>query len=167
MTDATSTVRPAVSRDLDAVLRIHAEHAGEARGELPSIRERETWARMMATPDLTVYLAEVEGDVAGTATMMAMPNITYDCDPTAFIEAVVVVPHHRRQGIATAMLRRALSDARCMGCNKVQLLSHKRHASDGAHALYTNIGFEAEAQGFRMYLGTIPVAVHAATNGAV
>ena len=79
-----------------------------------------------------------------------MPNVTSGCAPTAFIEAVVVRPSHRRRGIAKAMLQRILTDARVAGCNKVRLLSHKRHASDGAHRRYTSLGFEPEAEGLRL-----------------
>ena len=44
---------------------------------------------------------------------------------------------------------------------KVQLLTHKRHATDGAHALYESMGFEAEAEGFRLYLnGAERVGLH-------
>lgn len=106
----------------------------------------------MATEGLVVYLAEAEGMVVGTASTIAMPNITYGCAPTLFIEAVVVMPTFRRRGIATALLRRLLADARRAGCHKVQLLSHKRHADDGAHDLYATVGFTAEAEGFRLYL---------------
>lgn len=111
---------------------------------------------MMTTPDLTVYVAEIGGEVVGTATVMVMPNVTYECAPTAFVEAVVVVANHRRQGVATEMMRRVLADARVAGCNKVQLLSHKRHATDGAHRLYTRLGFEPEAEGFRLFLRKVP-----------
>lgn len=38
-------------------------------------------------------------------------------------------------------------------CFKIQLLSHKRHAHDGAHRLYRSLGLEPEAEGFRLYLG--------------
>ena len=107
---------------------------------------------MMETPGLTVYLVELDGQVVGTASTITMPNITYDCAPTLFIEAVVTRRSHRRQGIATAVLRRILEDAGAEGCDKVQLLSHKRHATGGAHALYEGLGFEAEAEGFRLYL---------------
>lgn len=111
-----------------------------------------------------VYLAEIAGEPVGTATQMIMPNVTYDCLPTAFIEAVVVAAEYRRQGIASAMLRRLLEDARSAGCNKVQLLSHKRHARDGAHNLYSSLGFEPEAEGFRLYLQQVPEAVQAARS---
>jgi GNAT superfamily N-acetyltransferase len=88
-----------------------------------------------------------------------MPNVTYACAPTAFVEAVVVAPSYRRQGIATAMLRRILVDLRAVGCNKVQLLSHKRHATDSAHHLYGALGFEPEAESFRLYLQEPPPTV--------
>ncbi len=116
----------------------------------------------MRSSGLTVYLAEVDEQVVGTATLMVMPNLTYGCAPTAFVEAVVVAAAHRRKGMAAAIMRRLLNDARSAGCNKVQLLSHKRHATDGAHRLYTSLGFEPEAEGFRLYLQQVPAAVQTA-----
>ena len=124
--------------------------------------EAATWAHMLAVPGLSVYLAELEGDIVGTASALLFPNVTYDCHPTAIIEAVVVAFSNRRRGIATALLRRLLQDMRSAGCNKVQLLSHKRHSGDGAHRLYTSLGFEPEAEGFRLYLGSVPDAVEEA-----
>jgi hypothetical protein len=59
------------------------------------------------------------------------------------------------------LVQRALSDARELGC-KVQLLSHKRHVVDGAHRLYEKLGFEPEAEGFRLYLQQVPPVVQTA-----
>jgi GNAT superfamily N-acetyltransferase len=81
-----------------------------------------------------------------------------------FLEAVVVATRYRRQGIATAIVQQVLADANAAGCNKVQLLSHKRHATDGAHHLYAGLGFEAEAEGFRLYLQGAPRS-HLASGG--
>ncbi|MBJ7596329.1 MAG: GNAT family N-acetyltransferase [Candidatus Dormibacteraeota bacterium] len=120
----------------------------------------------MRTDDLTVYLAEISGETVGTATVITLPNLTYGCAPTAFVEAVGVSPDHRRRGVATALMARLLDDARFGGCNKVQLLSHKRHATDGAHRLYTALGFSPEAEGFRLYLREVPEAVRAGTDQA-
>ncbi|MDQ3146872.1 MAG: GNAT family N-acetyltransferase [Actinomycetota bacterium] len=156
-------VRTARPDDLLAVLGVHVQQGNRLPGVV-SEREQETWRYMMAAPNLTFYLAEIDGEVIGTATAMMMPNVTYDCAPTAFVEAVVVVARHRRQGIAREMLQRVLADARAAGCNKVQLLSHKRHALDGAHRLYTGLGFEPEAEGFRLYLQEAPVIVRAAKD---
>lgn len=154
-------VRSAVLDDLADLLRVY----DETRATEPTDQEVETWAVMLTTDNLRVYCAEVERQLVGTATLLVMPNLTYECEPTAFIEAVVVRERWRRRGIATAMLVRVLDDASASGCNKIQLLSHKRHADDGAHGLYENLGFEAEAEGFRLYLSTVPAQVMAARSG--
>jgi GNAT superfamily N-acetyltransferase len=156
-------IRRAGERDLLAVLQVLAtDHPERESPTAASSLEQRTWAQMLHDGGPMVYLAEAAGSAIGTATMMVMPNLTYGCRPTAFIEAVVVVPAFRRHGVATAILGRVLEDAALARCNKVQLLSHKRHAADGAHQLYTAIGFEPEAEGFRLYLGDVPVAVQAA-----
>ena len=156
--DRTYRVRPASAADLPAVLEIltdnraeHPQEAAPSTGE-PSHRQKAAWARVTATTDLTVYLAEMDAEAAGTASMMLMPHVTYDCRPTAFIEAVVVKHAHRRRGVATLLLQQALKDARAASCLKVQLLSHKRHRHDGPHGLYQAMGFTPEAEGFRLYL---------------
>ncbi|MDI2131296.1 GNAT family N-acetyltransferase [Yinghuangia seranimata] len=111
MTDLV--VRAAGAEDLLAVLGVHARR--DPGGDVPrsaSAVERRTWDRVTRSEELTVYLAEVDGEPVGTATLMVMPNVTYGCAPTAFVEAVVVAAEHRRQGIARAMLRQLLADAR-------------------------------------------------------
>ena len=145
---------PADLRAVSAVLaegRVPLHHSPELPRSASDLQQA-TWDRMMGTADLSVYIAERDGVAVGTATMLIMPHLTYGCRPTAFIEAVVVRPDHRRRGVARQLLDRALAEARQAGCLKVQLLSHKRHATDGAHRLYDAAGFTAEAEGFRLYL---------------
>lgn len=146
---ATVVVHPAEESDLTSILHLRPEFRGSGP---PTAKEVTTWQRMMKTADLTVYVATLADEVVGTVTTMQMPNVTYDCAPTLFVEAVLVAAPHRRRGIASEMLKRALVDAADGGCDKVQLLSHKRHATDGAHELYKGLGFGAEAEGFRLYL---------------
>ncbi len=155
----TYSVRPAMDDDLASVLEVLAENMPGRPTERPSAATAPTsrhiamWRRISRSPDVTVYLAEAGIRPVGTACLSILPNITYDCRPTAFIEAVVVRYEHRRKGVARLMLGRALEDARRESCFKVQLLTHKKHAADGAHDLYRSLGFEAEAEGFRLYLG--------------
>lgn len=151
-------VRSAAFDDLADLLQVY----DETRTDEPTALERETFQTMLGTDNLSVYCALVDERIVGTATLLVMPNLTYACEPTAFIEAVVVREQWRRRGIATAMMERVVADARATGCNKVQLLSHKRHTADGAHGLYEQLGFEAEAEGFRRYLTTVPRTVMAA-----
>jgi GNAT superfamily N-acetyltransferase len=147
----TIVVRVAGAADLSRVLAVLADGSSAGDAE-PSSLERETWTRMLDTSDLSVYLAEFGGVPVGTATLLVMPNLTYSCAPTGFIEAVHVAPRHRRAGVARAILRRVVDDARSQGCDKLQVVSHRRHADDGGHELYESIGFDAEAAGFRRYL---------------
>jgi GNAT superfamily N-acetyltransferase len=157
------TIRRAGRDDLLDVLGVQARSDESMQApRTASELELTTWACMMATEGLTVYLAEVEGEAVASATLLLMPNLTYGCAPTAFVEGVVVVVAHRRQGVATTLLRRVLEDTRRAGCNKIQILSHKRHATDGAHRLYTALGFEPEAEGFRLYQREVPASVLAA-----
>lgn len=161
---APCTVRAAGHGDLLAVLGVHARR--DPGGEPPATttpREEAAWQRMMRSPDVTVYCAEVDGGVVGTATLTVLANVAYrDCAPSAVIEAVVVAHQHRRRGVATEIVRRALADAWAAGCDKVQVVSHKRHATDGAHSLYAGLGFVPEAEGFRLYLRRSPPAGSAA-----
>lgn len=150
------TVRTAVSEDLLAVLQV-LSRSDEGRRPWPSEPtevERAMWDRMMSTDDVTVYVAEFERQLVGTATFLVLPNVTYDCQPTGFIEAMVVRSDHRRKGVAMAILGELLDDARRQGCHKIQLLSNKSHATDGAHDLYRSAGFVDEAEGFRLYLNS-------------
>jgi GNAT superfamily N-acetyltransferase len=143
----TFAARVAGEADLPAVLRVLSRASSQGSAlRYPSDLERQTWARMMHTDDLTVYQGEIDGEPIATAALLVMPHLTYECAPTAFIEAVVVVPEYRRKGFATGLVQRTLSDARELGCNKVQLLSHKRHVADGAHRLYEKLGFEPEGR---------------------
>ena len=107
---------------------------------------------MLQTENLTTYVAELSGEVIGTALFLTMPNLGYGCRPSGFIEAMVVAARHRRQGVARDIIRRVLADAAAAGCYKIQLLTHKSHATDGAHAFCRSMGFKAEAEGFRLYL---------------
>ena len=152
-------VRSARERDLAAVLEVLAENqaiwpetTADRSPVLPSTKQAAMWARIQRAPDVTIYVAERDGNSVGTACLSVLPNITYDCRPTAFIEAVVVRYAHRRKGVARLLLDQVLRDAAAADCYKVQLLTHKRHAIDGAHDLYRSLGFEAEAEGFRLYL---------------
>jgi GNAT superfamily N-acetyltransferase len=152
-------VRPAVDRDLLGVVRL-LERVPELGAGGLTPRQRAAWRDMLAAPLLTVYVAVAPGaaggddEVAGTVAAQVIPNLGYDCHPSAVVEAMVVAPGHRRHGVGRLLMDRVLADLRAASCRKVQLLSHKRHAADGAHDFYRSLGFEPEAEGFRLYLET-------------
>ena len=152
----TYRVRPAVASDLEAILRLQGARVEEAGATVPpptaGSPEAATWAEMMATPNLHVYVAEQGGEIVGNTCVTVVPNLINGCRPTAFIEPMLVAADHRRRGVGRLLVDRVLDDLRAAGCYKVQLLSHKHHAGDGAHAFYGSLGFAAEAEGFRLYM---------------
>ena len=146
------SVRPAEPGDLRSVVGVLARRPDAAHAPV-SPRHQAMWDRMLATPDLTVYVAESDaGEIVGTTSLLVLPNLTYDCRSTAFFEPMVVAEAHRRRGVGRLLVDRVLDDARAAGCWKVQVISHKRHAEDGAYAFYESLGFQGEATGFRLYL---------------
>lgn len=146
------SVRPATEGDLRSVAAVLARRP-DAPDFPVSERQRATWARMLATENLTVYVAEGPGgEIVGTTSLLVSPNLSYNCRPTAFFEPMVVAQAHRRRGVGRLLVQRLLDDARAAGCWKVQVVSHKRHADDGAYAFYESLGFQGEATGFRLYL---------------
>ncbi len=76
----TLDIRTARLGDLLAVLGVYAQrNLGGRLAESPSDLERRTWSRMMGTEDLTVYLAEHNGEPVGTASLLTMPTLNYQC----------------------------------------------------------------------------------------
>jgi len=147
-------VRPAIDSDLLGLLQLFSRADEGIRPEVSSSStiDVSTWHTMLTTENLTVYVAERSGQIVGSVTFMVMPHLSYECRPRGFIEAMVVTATHRRSGVGRRLMERVLADASGAGCHKIQLLAHKRHASDGAHNFYRSLGFEAEAEGFRLYL---------------
>jgi L-amino acid N-acyltransferase YncA len=97
ISSANVVVRPARRGDMRAVLDVHARQGSRPQGPASQL-ERDTWAAMMEMAGLTVYVAEADDEVVATAAAMVMPNVTYGCAPTVFVEAVVVLPDYGAAG---------------------------------------------------------------------
>ena len=142
-------VRPATAEDLAAVLGLLAQLHPERPEVPPADDVGAVWTSMLAQPDRTVFVAELDGEVCGVADLMVVPNLTHDAQPWSIVENVVVDEPRRGRGIGRTLMDAVVRTARDAGAYKVQLLS-----ADGrdAHAFYEAIGFEPRAQGFRLYL---------------
>jgi len=95
-------------------------------------------------------VAEADGAVVGTA----MGG--YD-GHRGWVYAVAVSAGYRRQGIATALIRRLEADLAKRGCMKVNL--QVRGTNSGVVALYRKLGFSVEnmiSMGKRLYPPPVP-----------
>ena len=144
-------VRRASPSDLDALLSLYRTLAGEKRSALPAdppnalgiLRE------VLSQPSRHLLVAEVDGELAGTADMLIVSNLTHHGMPWAIVENVIVAEQHRRRGVARRLLESLIETARAAGCCKLELISGKHRT--GAHAFYRSVGMEAVAEGFKLY----------------
>lgn len=84
----------------------------------------------------TLFLARVDGRIAGSLTLAVFPIPT---GIRAWIEDVVVDGAARGHGVGEALNRSALEHARSLGAITVELTS--RPSREAANRLYTRMGF--------------------------
>ena len=142
-------VRPAEPADLPAVLGLYRELDPEDGGDLAEARA--VFDRMTRYPDYALYVAEFEGRVLGTFTLLVMENIAHKASRSAVIEAVAVAGAAQGRGIGRAMMGAALDMAREKGCYKAALST--RMARERAHAFYESLGFKRHGFSFYTELG--------------
>ncbi|ONG55960.1 hypothetical protein BKE38_07295, partial [Pseudoroseomonas deserti] len=88
---------------------------------------------------VTVLVAELEGQVAATCTLVVVPNLTRGTRPWAVVENVVTDAAHRRQGLGRKVLQAALDRAWAAECYKVMLATGSQR--DGTILFYEAAGF--------------------------
>jgi GNAT superfamily N-acetyltransferase len=145
-------VRLATPNDLSALLLLYQELAGDRGGALPgeAVVAQPLFEEMAAQSGRHLLVAEIDGNVVGTADLLIVPNLTHGGAPWAIVENVVVDEGVRRSGVGGALIDEAVRRSRAAGCYKVQLLSNKQRRQ--AHQFYLSAGFVAVAEGFRRYL---------------
>jgi GNAT superfamily N-acetyltransferase len=149
---APFALRVVEESDLEQLLGLYRELAendaacmpagiGHSRDVLNRIREDHARQLWVATDGATVI---------GAAELIVVPNLTHHARPWGVIENVIVSERARGGGAGTALLERLLEVAQAEGCYKVQLHSGKQRVD--AHRLYRKVGFNAVAEGFKIYL---------------
>ncbi|MEV4217351.1 GNAT family N-acetyltransferase [Nonomuraea sp. NPDC049725] len=98
--------------------------------------DHESLTRLLRSDTTTVLVARVDGRIAGTLTLCAVPLPT---GMRARIEDVVVDEEARGRGVAAALVSRAVELAREAGARTVDLTS--RPAREAANRLYQRAGF--------------------------
>ncbi len=126
MPDPVTTIRRLTEEDLSFAdeVRRHAGWNQTPRG----------WRRFLALEPEGCFLAECQGQPAGTATTTCYGR------ELAWIGMVLVHPDFRRRGVGTALLRhciRYLQEERQIGCIKLD-------ATPEGQPLYEKLGFRAE-----------------------
>jgi GNAT superfamily N-acetyltransferase len=144
-------VRQAAEDDLDGLLDLYAQLSPNDAPLPPRAQVVELWEEIIANPMLTYFFAEHAGKLIATCNLTIVPNLTRGTRPFGVIENVITHPDFRRQGVAKAILDRAIETAKQAGCYKVMLLSGASRKE--AHALYEKVGFSKDTKlGFDLRL---------------
>jgi N-acetylglutamate synthase-like GNAT family acetyltransferase len=152
----TITIRDATIEDLPRVVALLAQMslgAGDHR-ELPGDPLPAGYARAFAAiaadPNQRLLVAEQDGAVVGTMTLLLHANLSYQGRSIAQLESVVVDAAMRGRGIGEAMVEHAVAAARAAGAVRLQLTSNAGRKD--AHRFYERLGFTASHVGFKRML---------------
>jgi GNAT superfamily N-acetyltransferase len=148
------TFRHAGKNDVPAIVAMLSDDdIGENR-ESAAQESAPVYARafeeMNACPDNFILLAEIDGQLVGSLQLVFIPGLSRQGAKRAIIEAVRVKSAVRGQNIGTALMKRAIAEAREAGCKLVQLTSDRRRTR--AHLFYRRLGFEQSHVGFKLDL---------------
>jgi len=94
----------------------------------------------------SLFVAELEGELAGIAVMQVYPVLVQDA-PICRLAVIVVAERVRRRGIGRALTLAVEEEARRSGCDRVVLDSAVWR--DEAHEFYRSRDYESTAHGFQ------------------
>ena len=144
-------VRLAEPRDADAVLALMEGLTRPAVAEDPA-PQREVFLAHLEDDDAHVFVAELDGQVAGAVSLWIQPRLNWTTTQ-AWIPDLYVGVSFRRRGAARALLDACVEEARRRGCHRVVLESGHHRAE--AHQLYESYGFQHYARAYALELSTI------------
>ncbi|MGA7711269.1 MAG: GNAT family N-acetyltransferase [Rhizomicrobium sp.] len=124
----------------------HREHSAS----LVAPEYGKAFADMMRSTFNRLLLAESGGEIVGVLQLTFIPGLTRRGATRAQIEGVRVKSTVRGKGIGSALICRAIQEAKSAGCSVVQLTSDKRRPR--AHLFYRRLGFHQSHEGFKLEL---------------
>ncbi len=139
------TVRAAEPKDAEPICRL----LGELDYPAEASRVERRLERIAGDANSRLFVAEVDGQVAGLAGLHVLPLVEHD-EVGCMLTAMVVGAAHRRQGIGAELVGAVEQEARSRGCTRLVLGSANRRAD--AHAFYECLGFESTGRRFEKAL---------------
>jgi GNAT superfamily N-acetyltransferase len=139
-------VREAGEADLAGILRAYRESGIETGDGFTEAEGREQFARLRSYPSYRIWVACVDGAIAGTYSLLILDKLAKRGIPAGVVEDVAVRPEFQGRGIGRAMMEHAREQCRAAGCYKLTLSSNLTR--EGAHRFYDALGFERHGYSF-------------------
>ena len=140
------SIREASPADLPAILRAYTESGIGGERSFTIDEAREQFARLRSWPGYRFFVAEVDGEVAGTYALIILDNLAKRGARCGIVEDVAVFPEHQRKGVGRAMMDHARAQCRLADCYKLTLSSGLPR--EDAHRFYESLGFERHGYSF-------------------
>ena len=132
---------PRVTELLSEVLEIHAKIRPDIFVPGTTKYTAEELAEKFANDNTPVYVADIDGDVAGYVfcVVRERKNSGYMVkSKSLYIDDLCVADGHRGEGIGKTLFEFATAEAKRLGCYDVTLAVWE--GNDGAHAFYKQMG---------------------------
>lgn len=147
-------IREARESDLPSLIALFAADVMGGHGDTTDPSAYDDYLRafraIAASPDQTLYVAELAGEVVGTFQTMVMTSLNARGSSVMIIEAVQTRGDLRGQGIGAQMINFCIAEAKGRGMRLVQLTSNA--VRKDAHRFYERLGFKPSHLGFKMAL---------------
>ena len=134
-------VRPLLEADLGNGF-LEALDALRPASDLAPERALEVFRRLDRNPDCVVAVAEVDGRIAGAATLLIEHKFINRGGVAGHIEDVAVAAGQQGRGIGSALVRYLLARAEAAGCYKTTL-----DCADEVMPFYRRLGFRHRSNG--------------------
>jgi GNAT superfamily N-acetyltransferase len=112
----------------------------------PDISGREEttnlWRSILNDKAQFLIVAEADGRLVASCTLVIVNNLTRGGSPYALIENVVTHEDYRKRGFGRAVLEKALETAKKHGCYKVMLMTGRK--DEGILQFYEKVGFRRD-----------------------
>jgi GNAT superfamily N-acetyltransferase len=108
-------IREAIESDLKG-MRLLYQQLNPADSLLAVDELRKPWLELLSSRLVHCFVAEIDGQLVSTCTLVIVPNLSRSAKSYAFIENVVTHEAHRCRGLGTAILKAALNMAWHRGC---------------------------------------------------
>jgi GNAT superfamily N-acetyltransferase len=143
-------IRDAEEADLSGVLHALAESGIDGGHSFTVDEAREHVSRIRQSSNYRLLAAWVDGEIAGTYTLVIVEKLGKRGTPAGLVEDVAVLPSAQRKGVGRAMMEHAIEQCRKAGCYKLALSSNLKRAD--AHRFYESLGFERHGYSFAVFL---------------
>jgi GNAT superfamily N-acetyltransferase len=142
-----SKIRNARRDDLQALIELYQHLSpGDDKPTMPLAAD--IFERLHAYAGSAIIVAEIDGVLRASCTLIVIPNLTKGGIPYALIENVVTHQQFRNQGLGKQVLGHAADAAWQAGCYKIMLLTGSKKPE--TLQFYRSAGFEQSKVGFQM-----------------